>query len=591
MRDAVRIQGVGEAGSPGQDSQVPEESAVESGTLLSAVTRLRKALDRTVLPLDLPDSAAARLLRTRLLDQLDDYVLPRLASIDAPLLAVVGGSTGAGKSTLVNSLVRREVSQPGVLRPTTRSPVLIHHPEDTSWFTDQRILPGLARITGQGSTADTGMGSVRLVAADAVGRGLALLDAPDIDSVVAANRDLAAQLLAAADLWIFVTTAARYADAVPWDLLRGAAERGTAVSIVLDRVPVEVIGEIREHLSEMLRDQGLQAAPIFPIAESSLEGGLLPAGQTAPIRSWLGGLSGDAQARSAVVRQTLRGALGSLEPRVSALVAATAEQDAAARRLKEVAAGAYVDALQQVTAGMQDGTLLRGEVLARWQEFVGTGEFFRQVESTVSRLRDRVTSFFRGEPRPDESLGEALTSSAAVLLSNHAELAAAAASRAWQSLPGGATLLVDAPTLARSSAGLDARIERLVRDWQGDIFDMVRDEGKDRRSMARFMAYGVNGLGVSLMLLSFASTAGLALIEVGIAGGTAVVGQKVLEAVFGDQAVRELARKARERLLERVEDLYAGELARFEDAVDASGVSPEHGTALAAAAAAVKAAQ
>ena len=39
-----------------------------------------------------------------------------------------------------------------------------------------------------------------------------MLDAPDIDSVVQ-NRQLASQLLAAADLWLFVTSAARYADA------------------------------------------------------------------------------------------------------------------------------------------------------------------------------------------------------------------------------------------------------------------------------------------------------------------------------------------------------------------------------------------
>jgi hypothetical protein len=31
-----------------------------------------------------------------------------------------------------------------------------------------------------------------------------------------ANHDLAALLLGAADLWLFVTTAVRYADAVPW---------------------------------------------------------------------------------------------------------------------------------------------------------------------------------------------------------------------------------------------------------------------------------------------------------------------------------------------------------------------------------------
>ncbi|WP_210509208.1 dynamin family protein, partial [Naasia sp. SYSU D00057] len=134
---------------------MPEGSAVRSAKLLSAVTDLRQALDRATLPLDLPGSREARPVRRRLLDQLDDYVIPRLASIDAPLLAVVGGSTGAGKSTLVNSLVGREVSQPGVLRPTTRSPVLIHHPADATWFTDQRILPGLSRVTGA-TGADTG---------------------------------------------------------------------------------------------------------------------------------------------------------------------------------------------------------------------------------------------------------------------------------------------------------------------------------------------------------------------------------------------------------------------------------------------------
>ena len=79
--------------------------------------------------------------------QLDDYLLPRLRRLDAPLLAVVGGSTGAGKSTLVNSIARREVTRSGVLRPTTRSPVLVHHPYDSGAFLSQRVLPGLARVT------------------------------------------------------------------------------------------------------------------------------------------------------------------------------------------------------------------------------------------------------------------------------------------------------------------------------------------------------------------------------------------------------------------------------------------------------------
>jgi hypothetical protein len=518
------------------------------------------------LPIDLPGVDAARTARARLLDQLDDYVIPRLTSLDAPLLAVVGGSTGAGKSTLVNSLVGREVSLPGVLRPTTRSPVLIHHPDDARWFADQRVLPGLARITGKHSSSD-GPGAVRLVSTDAVQAGLALLDAPDIDSVVSANRDLANQLLAAADLWLFVTTAARYADAVPWDLLREAAERGTSVAVVLDRVPPESLGDIREHLASMLKEQGLERAPIFTVVESQLQDGLLPADQTQGLRDWLGTLAGDAQARAEVVRQTLTGALTSLDTRTTALSAASAAQVEAADELVAVARTAYADAVSQVKEGMVDGTLLRGEVLARWQEFVGTGEFFRQVESTVSRVRDRVTSFIKGEPAKAEHLGEALQTGVEALIANRAELAATGTARTWRTLPGGDQLLTGTEGLLRSSPDVSERIQRLVREWQGDILEMVRDEGRDRRTSARIMAYGVNGLGVVLILVTFASTAGITGAEVGIAGGTAVVGQKLLEAVFGDQAVRELARKAREHLLERVKELYDTERARYEDAV------------------------
>lgn len=72
--------------------------------MLTTLVRLRDALQATRLPLDLPDVEERRRQRVELVDQLEDYVLPRLVQIDAPLLAVVGGSTGAGKSTLVSTL-------------------------------------------------------------------------------------------------------------------------------------------------------------------------------------------------------------------------------------------------------------------------------------------------------------------------------------------------------------------------------------------------------------------------------------------------------------------------------------------------------
>ena len=550
--------------------------------LVSAVEALRGAVDEAVLPLDVPSRAPAETSRRQLLQQLDDYVLPRLRSIDAPLLAVVGGSTGAGKSTLVNSVVGRRVSRSGVLRPTTTSPVLVHHPEDRRWFEDTRILPGLARVTGE-DTGEHQPGTVRLAESSALPAGMALLDAPDIDSVVSANRTIATQLLSAADLWLFVTTAARYADAVPWDFLRTAADRGTAVAIVLDRIPPDAVDEIRPHLASMLREQGLPTAPIFTVPETTLDAdGRLPADAVARLRSWLEALAGDARARSIVVGQTLRGAVESLSGRTADLVVASRDQADAAAALQRSVDDAFADARRHVSDGMTDGTLLRGEVLARWQEFVGTGEFFRQVETTISKWRDKLTSAIKGSPPPAEGLGEALQTGVAALLLSSVEKADSQVARDWRRLAGGAPVLARHPDLVKPAPGLGADVERLVRDWQGEVLELVRTEGQSRRTNARIAAYGLNAIGLFLLLVAFSTSYGLTGAEIGIAGGTAVLAQRVLEAIFGDQAVRDMAAQARTRLLELADGLYASERERYAAALGELAPPPDQAARLAA---------
>jgi len=559
--------------------------------LLSAARVLRDRVAAARFPVDVPEAAPATVVRGELLHQLDDYVLPRLGSLDAPLLAVVGGSTGAGKSTLVNSVVGATVTTPGVLRPTTRSAVLAHHPDDLSWFADDRVLPDLARIAG--AAAVDGPRTVRLVASDALPAGLALLDAPDIDSVVSDNRLLARQLLSAADLWLFVTTAARYADAVPWDLLRQAQERGTSVAVVLDRVPPTSVGDIRDHLTAMLVEQGLADTPVFAVAEGDLDDeGRLPRNQVGRLHSWLVALASDQQARSEVVRQTLRGALDSLDSRVQVLAAATETQAEATSRLRQAGATAFAEGLRTVVDGMSDGRLLRGEVLARWQEFVGTGEFFKQVESTVSRVRDRLMAAVRGETTRADGLGEALHSGVSQLVRAEGSGAVSTTVARWRGLAGGSEALRRDPALQRPSVGFPERVDSLVHDWQTSVLELVATEGQDRRTRARVTAYGVSAVGTVLTLVTLASTAGLPTgAEVGIAGGTAVLGQKLLEAIFGDQAVRSLSATARTTLLQRVEAVYADEERRFTDAVAVLEVSEDQGRALAAAADAVKAAR
>jgi hypothetical protein len=541
--------------------------------MITALVRLREALQDAVLPLDLPGAEAQRAARAEMVDQLEDYVLPRLIQIDAPLLAVVGGSTGAGKSTLVNSLVGTRVTEPGVLRPTTRSPVLVHNPADADWFDQERILPDLARTTR--ATGDPG--ALQLVPSEQVPVGLAILDAPDIDSVEERNRTLAAQLLAAADLWLFVTSAARYADQVPWDFLKAAADRSTAVAVVLDRTPPEAVEEVSGHLARMLSTRGLRDSPLFTVVEGPVDDdGLLPAASVAEIRSWLDLLAADADARTAVVKQTLDGAIRSLARRTHVVADATAEQAAMAARLRLDVEKAYDEAIARVDEASADGTLLRGEVLARWQEFVGTGELLRSLETKVGWLRDRIVGIIRGRPQQVEKVTVAVESGLETLILEHAENAAERAEASWRSVEAGQHLVEDSGRdLGRASRDFRGKAERAVRDWQNDVLEMVRTEGADKRSTARFLAFGVNGLSVALMVVVFAHTAGVTGAEAGIAGGSAVVGQKLLEAVFGDQAVRRLAENARRDLRGRVEGLLDSERARFLDVLDALEIQPD----------------
>ena len=155
------------------------------GALADALVALREATAATRFALDIPGAEGARESGAELVRQLDDYVLPRLRRLDAPLLAVVGGSTGAGKSTLVNSLVGAQVTPGRRAAP--------HHPLAGAGLPPRRrcagsptprVLPELTRTSGAGTRPPARCSSSPR---PSLRRGLALLDAPDIDSVVAAQ--------------------------------------------------------------------------------------------------------------------------------------------------------------------------------------------------------------------------------------------------------------------------------------------------------------------------------------------------------------------------------------------------------------------
>lgn len=445
--------------------------------LLDALSVLRERVAAVRFPLALPGADGARRSRTDLLARFDDYLMPRLRDPEAPLLAVVGGSTGAGKSTLVNSLAGRRVSEAGVLRPTTRTPVLVCHPDDAHWFEGDRVLSALGRVRGprtvgryeyghdyggdgdvlfdiediEGFTADASSGppgtadgsgrdrdawgddwsernaparhtrdeppqhtpyALRVETDTSLHKGLALLDAPDIDCLVVGNRDLAARLICAADVWVLVTTASRYGDAVPWHLLRTAREYDVTLATVLDRVPHQMVDEVSEQYAKLLERAGLGDAPCFTVPElpeSAGGSGLLPMTAVAGLRDWLARCADDPETRAEAARRTAAGALTSLRPRVAELANAAAQQYATAVRLRQHVDQAFDEASRRVRRRVADGELLAGDVAAHWHGFPldsGGGELLGAfaegltalLVGTVAAADERVAAAWRQEP-------------------------------------------------------------------------------------------------------------------------------------------------------------------------------------------------
>ena len=529
---------------------------------IDAVTRLRNALAATTLP----DEAAAE--AHAVVNQFDDYILPRLANLDAPLLAVIGGSTGSGKSTLVNALLRERVSNPGVIRPTTRQPVLVANPGDAEWFNSPRVLPGLTRSHGAGNEQST---TLRIVETPNLPQGLSLLDAPDFDSIDDRNRALATQLLAAADLWIFVTTPARYADQLVWNFLHDAAARGIEVVVVLNRLDEASAETVPQDLRRMMAEAGLEDATVFTVPfvadlgnnqKTQATDEFLPAELVAPLNTYLHELAQDTAARRAVAGKTVAGAVEGALAKVDAAVVTRQRREDFANQLDATIFDIYKDAHRHIIDATSDGQMLRSEVMDRWQDVVGTSDVFRGFERWFSQTVDKVGSFFSGQPAPLREVETELESGLHAVIVDAADTAS---SRSWSRIGVMAPQLRENadPALARASQDINEQAAKLIREWQSGILERIQNTAGEKRQRARVMSLGLNMLTVALMLVVFSTTAGLTGAEIGIAGGSAVVGQKLLETIFGEDTVRRMAADARRDLDQRLDHLLRAERERY----------------------------
>ncbi len=563
--DDAEDEGEDGAGAPGgRTKETPLPEAV-SEALSSALTAVRTGVTDLSFGLDLPGADEARRVQSEILAQLDDYVIPRVHTSTAPALVVVAGSTGAGKSTLLNTLANAKVSATGVRRPTTGTPVLACHPDDHEWFAEGELLGSLRRLSEP--DPEGASGGLVLVSTERLPPGVALLDTPDIDSVVEEHHEIAHRMLDAADLWIFVTTAARYADAPAWRLLRLAKERGARLAIVLSRVPPRSQEVISKHFVRMLTEYGLGEVDRFVINESKVTDGMLPDNEVSELRLWLTELSVDDRRRAQAVRATLDGVLNSFRTRVPALAKQLEIQVAFRRDLRGDVDGAYARVLAEIDKSTGDGSLLRGEVLARWQDFAGSGDLMRTLHlRRPSRFGGKAS---QQAPERLSGLKSALRAGLESVVVSAAHRAAEETSSRWLNRPGAQEALASAPGLGRASDELLRRTGRTIAAWQEHIIELIRTEGVTKRSVARVISFDVESLSLILTigLLGYGSS--------DAQNGTGALPQRLVHALLGAESLRNIGVKARSDLRARIGMLFDDEMARYTQALDGAGIPDE----------------
>ena len=539
---------------------------MDSKELIQRCNRLAALADRRFA---FPTANPAAEARTRQLhDHLEGFVLPRLADLDAPLLVLLLGPTGAGKSSLLNTIAGAEVSKAGVLRPTTKDAVLYTSESDSN------------RILASGRLAAIAKERLRLAAVPATADGVAVIDAPDIDSVERDNRELADVLVEISDLCVFVTTATRYADLVPWEVLHRVRERGLPLVVVLNRVPADeedrraVVADAKRLLSETDTPDKKQPVELIAIDEGDVDPRVngLAREKARPLLERIARLAAEADERRDVATRALAGSLRGLAPLAHSIADDLEHEAIDADALRRIAATTYAEELASLARAMQGGLMLREEVLRRWNDFVGADQVARFISSGIGRLRAILITAFRGTPAAPVTVVEAeMTTTLEALALRHATDAARRTSIAWSERSEAAALVAANHALWSASEGFGSAVREGLGAWMGAIVDDVRAHAGRKRAVAQVAALGVNAVAVAVMLGVFAYTAGLTGAEVGIAAGTAFLNQKLLEAIFGEGAMGELISKARARLLTLLTSLFEDERARFDALAPAPG--------------------
>jgi hypothetical protein len=321
-------------------------------------------------------------------------------------------------------------------------------------------------------------------------------------------------------------------------------------------------------LVSLLRDRGVKSVSgtddVFEIREQRLRDGLLPA---AAVRHVAGQLDGLSRAHDRAVERSIAGALAADVAAAGAAATDVREQAAEAEALWTVATARYDEQARAVAERLEQGDLVRSEVLARWRRLIGVTDLARLVAGGAGRL----ASLLRVGPAIADDTARSVEAEVrdelVDLVVERVRRAVDATADAWELDPGGRSLLerdLLAPDPATASRARDE-----VDEWFAGLVALVRERGRARFRIARAASVGVNAASVVLLLGVFGASGGISGAEAGIVVGAAAAQQSLLEHLFGTAAARLLADRARQDLVDRVGRVLAFDAARHRRALDA----------------------
>lgn len=492
----------------------------------------------------------------------------RMEHPDAPLLVVVGGGSGAGKSTTVNTLAGAQVTMPGVLRPTTRVPTLVCHPDDLAWFERDRVLPDLVRVPADAPEPDDSGRHLRLATSDRLPAGVALLDTPDIDSVELGNHTLADQALDAADAWIWLATVRTYADQIGMDYLLRARSRHARTAVAITQARAGQQAELEPDVERLLADAEVTVDVQVFIPFAEVVDGQLPPHAVAGLRHWLDELASEPADRSEVRERAVHGLRATVPDELAPLLAAAEAEVRAARGLDALVATRFDAVVDGLERDLETGLPLRSEVVNRWQQLVGGNETLLRVQTAAGRLGDLVRSRLN-MPSPDHAdevrveVANELTNSITLLVEQaHREVR-----RGLEERPEGRALLDHLPGLRHAPPDQRGVVRAVVAGWEEHVSTSIDEIGAPGKARAKRLSTGLNAVATSAILVLFALSGGLTGGEVGIAAGAAAANQWLLTRLFGEHNVRRVLAEINADLFTRVEELTAAERLRYTSAI------------------------